>query len=146
LSKAFAAAKALARGLQCPHHHSLELEVRISVDAFEGFARLASAVSLLALYKIGRGSGWHRSRQRAAGERALRKPGSSSPRGSSSAPGPAPESKPGPLRLHAIVAGLWIVLSLALLSYATIQGELALADLDGLELLTTYSWSPLDRP
>jgi hypothetical protein len=136
----------LARGLQNPRHHSLELQVRISVDAFEGFARLAGAVSLLALYKIGRGSGWHRARQRAAGERALRKPGSSSPRGSSSAPGPAPESKPGRLRLHALVAGLWIVLSLVLLSYATIRGELALADLDGLDLLTTYSWSPLDRP
>jgi hypothetical protein len=121
----------------------IELEVRISVDAFETFARFAGALSLLALYKIGRGSGRHRVRERIAkGERALRSRGGESCRGSSPAPGPASESKRDRLRLHAIVAGLWIVLSLALLGYATIEGELAFADLDGFDLLTTYTWSP----
>jgi hypothetical protein len=121
------------------------LEVRISVDVFESFARLAGAVSLLALSKIGRGSGWHRARQRDANtERGPRKLSTSSPHGSSHAPGPMPGTRPERVRLHAIVAGLWIILSLALLGYATIEGELAFADLDGLDLVTTYSWSPID--
>ena len=47
-------------------------------------------------------------------------------------------------RLHAIVAGLWIALSIAVIGYATLEGELALADLDGLELLAAYAWEPLD--
>ena len=50
------------------------------------------------------------------------------------------------LRVHAIVVGLWIALSVVLLGYATIEGELAFADLDGLDLVATYAWSPIDRP
>ena len=46
--------------------------------------------------------------------------------------------------MHAIVAGFWIALSIAVIGYATLEGELALADLDGLELLATYVWEPLD--
>lgn len=46
--------------------------------------------------------------------------------------------------LHAIVAGLWIALSIAVIGYATLEGELALADLDGFDLLATYAWEPLD--
>lgn len=122
----------------------VELEVSISADAFESFAPLAGALSLLALYKIGRGSGWHRARPRVAEGRNARCSSRDSSRGSSPQPGPASESKR--LRLHAIVVGLWIALSLALLSYATIEGERALADLDGLDLVATYTWSPAGRP
>ena len=46
------------------------------------------------------------------------------------------------LRLHSIVALLWLALSLMLVAYATIRGELALAELDGFDLVATYSFSP----
>lgn len=44
--------------------------------------------------------------------------------------------------MHSLVAGLWIALSLVLVAYATIRGELALAELDGFDLVATYSLSP----
>jgi hypothetical protein len=126
-------------------HHSSGFEVDISVG-FDSFVRLATAVSLLALHEIGRGSGWHRARQRGVapgGPRALRDAWS---RGSPPSPGPQSEPEHARPRLHAIVAGAWIVLSLLLLGYATVEGELALADLDGLQILTTYTGTPFDVP
>jgi hypothetical protein len=109
--------------------------VEISADAFDSFTRLASALSLLALYKIGRGSGWHRAR---CSDEVPRTDSRASSRGSPPEPGPPSESRRNGLRLHSIVAGAWIALSLLLLGYATIEGEFAVADLDGLELVRTY--------
>ena len=98
---------------------------------------------MLALYRIGRGSGWHRARQRVArGEGGSRTSSRGGARG--------PERTSGPrrsrLRLHSVVAGAWIVLSLLLLAYATLEGESAVSDLDGLELVTTYAGSLFERP
>jgi hypothetical protein len=99
------------------------------------------ALSLLASYKIGRGGGWYRARQRAARIAACapQKLRDSSGRSSSPAPGPMREAKRRRLSLHVIVAGLWIALSLLLVGYATLRGEIALAELDGLDLVATYS-------
>jgi hypothetical protein len=44
--------------------------------------------------------------------------------------------------VHSIVAALWIALSLVFVAYAAVRGELALAELDGYDLVTTYSLSP----
>jgi hypothetical protein len=116
----------------------------IGADALEGITRLAVALSLLASYKSGSG-GWRRARQRiarivASGPQKQRDPGA---RTSSPTPGPLPERKRRRFRLHVIVAGLWIALSLLLVGYATIRGEVAFAELDGLDLVATYSWGPV---
>jgi hypothetical protein len=120
-------------------------EVSISTDSLEGITRLAVALSLLASCKSGRGGGWRRARQRvarivASGPQKQRDPGG---RTSSPAPGPLPEPNHHRLSLHVIVAGLWITLSLLLVGYATIRGELAFAELDGLDLVATYSLGPV---
>ncbi len=131
--------------LAVPAHHSAGRELSINADTVEGITRLAVALSLLTTYKIGRGGSWHRARQRAArilanGPQKQRDPGG---RSSSPTPGPVPESKRQTFRLHVIVAGLWLALSLLLVAYATIRGEVAFAELDGLDLVTTYSLGPV---
>jgi hypothetical protein len=100
-------------------------------------------LSLLASYKSG--GGWRRARQRvarivASGPQKQRDPGG---RTSSPTPGPVPEPKHQRFRLHVIVAGLWIALSLLVVGYATIRGEVAFAELDGLDLVAAYSWGPV---
>jgi hypothetical protein len=113
----------------------------ISPDTIESLARAAAAVVLLASYKIGRG-GWPRSRQRVA-RVAVSGPQASRGRGSSPDPGPRRVPKSRRLQVHSIVAALWIALSLVFVAYAAVRGELALAELDGYDLVTTYS---LSRP
>ena len=125
--------------------NSSKLEVEISVELFDSFARLAGALSLLALYKIRRGSAGHRARQRVSA-RASRTLRSGSSRGCLSAPGPQFEPERDRLPLPTIVAAVWIVLSLLLLGYAAIEGELAFSDFDGLELVTTYAGTLVDGP
>ena len=126
-------------------HHSAGQGGFIGADTLEGITRLAVALSLLASYKSGRGGGWRRARQRvarivASGPQRQRELGG---RASSPTPGPVPEPKHRRFRLHVIVAGLWIALSLLVVGYATIRGEVAFAELDGLDLVATYSWGPV---
>jgi hypothetical protein len=47
------------------------------------------------------------------------------------------------LRLHAVIAAVWISLSLAVLCYVAVEGEHALAEFDGFDLVTTYVLQPL---
>ena len=131
--------------LAVPAHHSAGRELSINADTVEGITRLAVALSLLTSYKIGRGGSWRRARQRVArilanGPQKQRDLGG---RSSSPTPGPVPGSKRQTFRLHVIVAGLWLALSLLLVAYATIRGEVAFAELDGLDLVTTYSLGPV---
>ncbi len=135
----------LARCLRDFAHHSAGQGGFIGADTLEGITRLAVALSLLASYKSGRGGGWRRARQRvarivASGPQRQRELGG---RASSPTPGPVPEPKHRRFRLHVIVAGLWIALSLVVVGYATIRGEVAFAELDGLDLVATYSWGPV---
>jgi len=119
-------------------------DTSIGTDTIESFAQVAAALALLASYKIGRGGGWYRARQRVARAAATgpQRAGDSHGRSSSPDPGPLRSAKARRFRLHAIVATLWIALSLALVAYATIRGELALAELDGFDLVATYSLAP----
>jgi hypothetical protein len=98
------------------------------------------------LYKIGRSGGRRRARQRAE-RRDSEGPSLWSVSGSQGSP-PDPrsvhDSNDRRWPIHEIVAGLWIVLSIVLIGYATIEGEAALADLDGLDLVATYAWEPID--
>ena len=110
----------------------------------ESFARVAGVLSPLAVYKIGRGGG-HRARRRAArhGDSPVLR--DDPVRGSVPDPGPLREAKQHRWPLQTVIAGVWIALSILLLGYATIEGEIALADLDSLDLVTIYSWEPLDE-
>ena len=56
------------------------------------------------------------------------------------------EARPPPLSLHSIVAVSWIALSLVVLAYAAIEGERALAEFDGYDLVTLYASLPLIQP
>jgi hypothetical protein len=119
-------------------------DTSIGADSIESFARVAAALALLASYKIGRGGGRYRARQRVARAAATgaQRPGASRGGSSSPDPGPLRAAKPRRFQLHAIVATLWIALSLVLIAYATVRGELALAELDGFDLVATYSLAP----
>jgi len=119
-------------------------DISIGADTIESFAQVAAALALLASYKIGRGGGRYRAHQRVARATATgpQRAGDSRGRSSSPDPGPLRAAKPRRFRLHAIVATLWIALSLVLVAYGTIRGELALAELDGFDLVATYSLAP----
>jgi len=117
----------------------------IRAEAFESLARLAGVLSLLATWKIGRGSASHRWRQRRA--RIAEDDAPRSSRGwASPARGRSRETRSPRLSLHSIVAVAWIALSLIVLAYAAIAGERALAEFDGYDLVTLYSSLPLIQP
>lgn len=48
--------------------------------------------------------------------------------------------------MHAIIAVAWIALSLIVLAYLGVEGESALAELDGYDFLAIYSSAPLIEP
>jgi hypothetical protein len=117
---------------------------RTGVDTIETFARVAGALSLLASFRMGRGGEWRRAREKfgrlaTTGLRKPRRPNNEAP---------APTPAPGPSRkrqlawLDRAVTVLWIVSLLFIVGYATVKGELALADLDELDLLAVYSLAP----
>jgi len=56
------------------------------------------------------------------------------------------ETKRPRFSLHSIIAVAWIALSLVVLAYATIEGERALAEFDGYDLLALYASLPLIQP
>jgi hypothetical protein len=46
------------------------------------------------------------------------------------------------LWLDIAMTGLWVALLLSIIAYAVIEGEIAMAQLDGLDLVPAYSTSP----
>jgi hypothetical protein len=46
------------------------------------------------------------------------------------------------LRLNDAITALWAILLLSIVAYALIEGEEALAELDGLDLVAAYSLAP----
>jgi hypothetical protein len=118
----------------------------MNAEAVETFARVAVALTLLASYKIGRGGGFHRARQRIA--RAVKpmrhRTRNSGGRGSSPSPGPASKKNPRSARerrrawLREAATALWIALLLFAVVYATLRGESAFADLEGARLLAAF--------
>ena len=118
----------------------------MNADAVETFARVAVTLTLLASYKIGRGGGFHRARQRLV--RAVRPSGQGTRdaggRGSSPSPGPAPERSARSARerrrawLRELATAFWIALLLFAVVYATVRGEAAFADLEEARLLAEF--------
>jgi hypothetical protein len=98
-------------------------------DTIESFARLAEAISLLASFKIGRGGGWTRARQRLARStlNGIRRARAPARKRSASTPGEIRRYRD---RLRVLIVALWIALLLSIVGYAAVEGEAGLAQLD----------------
>jgi hypothetical protein len=103
-------------------------------DTIENFARLAGAISLLASLKIGRGSGWTRARQRVARRTLDRARQARTPfrKRAASALGPVENIRRYSDRLRVLIVALWIALLLAIVGYAAVAGEAAMAELEAI--------------
>jgi hypothetical protein len=100
----------------------------IGAETIENFARIAGAISLLASFKIGRGGGWTRARQRLArSTNRIRRARAPPRKRSASTPGEIRRYRD---RLRVLIVALWIALLLSMLGYAAVEGEAGLAQLD----------------
>jgi hypothetical protein len=115
---------------------------RIRAHKVENSVSIAGASSLLASFKPGGRHGWKRAREnrsaktmpllaRDVGERAF-----------STGAAETGRHKRYWLWLDIAMTGLWVVLLLSIVAYAVVEGEAALAQLDELDLVATYSTSP----
>ena len=109
--------------------HFAGQEDLIGADTIESFARIAGAISLLASFKIGRGGGWARARQRLARStlNRIRRPRAPARKRSASTPGGIRRYRD---RLRVLVVALWIALLLSIVGYAAVEGEAGMAQLD----------------
>ena len=89
---------------------------------------------MLASYKIGRGGGWTRARQRLARGtlRGPRNAPAASGRGSSSAAGPLERERGYRNRLRIALVTLWIALLLSIVGYGVVKGEGGLAEIEAM--------------
>jgi hypothetical protein len=123
---------ALARRLRNNVHHYAGQGDLTGADTIESFARLAGAISLLASFKIGRGGGWTRARQRLARSTRYRTRQAHAQirKGSASTRAPVGGIKRYRDRLRALIVALWIALLLSIVGYAAVDGEAGMAQLE----------------
>jgi len=111
----------------------------MNADTLESFARLAGTLALLATYKIARGGGLHRARQRiaraVAPARKLRAP---SGRSYEAAPRPSPAASRARRAASGVMFALWLSLLLMVLGYIAVSGESAFSDFDEARLITDF--------
>ena len=107
----------------------------LSTDLVHDVTRVLAALSLLAAYKMGRGGGWTRARQRrarpAVGVRSARMVRS---RGSASIGGPCQHAKRRADRLRLALAAICAALLLSVLAYAEVKGGAGLAEFEAVDL------------
>lgn len=108
------------------------------MDTIESLTRVAGALSLLGSLKM-TGGGWRRARKRLT---QLTSPGARKARDPRSASHLKTPSKRQRAWIDTALTGLWIALLLSVVGYATVKGEAAMAELDGLDLVTIYSLEP----
>jgi hypothetical protein len=114
---------------------------RIRAHKLENSVGFAGAVSRLASLKTGGRGGWRR---------ALKKRELEAPRQARNVVERTPSTgaaEPGRrnrcwLWLNVAMTGLWVALLLSVVAYAVVEGEMAMAQLDDLALVATYSLSP----
>lgn len=111
-------------------------------ETIEGLTRLAAALALLASYKVGRGGGWTRARQRLARAVVLGLRNAPSGKGSAPSPGPVDARKHSRERLGAALTALWLVLLLSIVGYVEFRGAAVWAELEEAGL-TVVSQQPL---
>jgi hypothetical protein len=112
---------------------------RIRVHKVEHSVGFAGAVSLLASLKTGGRGGWRRTLQMREAARQARNVAERAP--------PTGAAEPGRrnrywLWLDVAMTGLWVALLLSVVAYVVVEGEMAMAQFDGLALVATYSLSP----
>jgi hypothetical protein len=117
---------------------------RIGVETIENFARVAGALSLLASFRMGRGGEWRRTREKPEhlASAGLRKPRRANDEASAPGYGRGTRRNRRLLWVGRALTVLWIAALLFVVGYATVKGELALADLEQLDLVATYSMAP----
>jgi hypothetical protein len=115
---------------------------RIRADKVESSVSVSGALSLLTSFKRGHRGGGRRALQKSASEvirQQTRDPGE---RTAATENAPADKRQRYWRWLDNAVTGLWVALLLSIIAYALVEGEAALARLDGLDLVATYSLSP----
>jgi hypothetical protein len=117
---------------------------RIGVETIENFARVAGALSLLASFRMGHGGEWRRAREKPEppASTGLREPRCTNDETSSPGCGREARRKSPLVWVSRALTVLWIGALLFIVGYATFKGELALADLEQLDLVATYSMTP----
>jgi hypothetical protein len=117
---------------------------RIGVETIENFAKVAGALSLLASFRLGRGGEWRRAREKLGrtAPAGLREPRCANGEASVPACGREARRKSRFGWVNRALTVLWIAALLFVVGYATFKGELALADLEQLDLVATYSMAP----
>ena len=85
---------------------------------------------MLASFKIGRGGGWTRARQRFARSTRFGTRRAQTRRASASVPAPFVRSRRYRDRVGALIVALWIALLLSIVGYAAIDGEAGMAQLE----------------
>ena len=115
---------------------------RIRADKAESSVSVIGALWQLASLKPGRHGRWRRARKKHASE-AIRQDACNADERLSSTDHAriGTRKRYVPWLVHAIT-GLWIALLLSILAYAMIEGEAAIAQLDGLDFVTAHSGSP----
>lgn len=105
-----------------------------STEIIDEVTRLAGILSLLAADEIRRGGGWKRARQRFARPPRHSPCRSDNPsgRGSSTPQRPAKGTQRYARQLRFSIAMLWVVLLLAIVSYAEVRGEAGLVELEAM--------------
>ena len=115
---------------------------RIRADKVESSVSVSGALSLLTSFKRGHRGGGRRALQKSASEAIRQQTRDPGERTAATENAAADKRKRYWLWLDNAVAGLWVALLLSIIAYALVEGEAALARLDGLDLVATYSLSP----
>jgi|SRR5664279_351267 len=115
---------------------------RIRAHKVESSVSIAGALSLLASFKLGGRGGWKRARENRRPQTTRLPEPDVGERTSSMGAAETGGHKRYWLWLDIAMTGLWVGLLLSIVAYAVVEGEAALAQLDGLDLVAAHSTAP----
>src|SRR5450432_4133557 len=115
---------------------------RVRAHKVENSVSIAGALSLLASLKPGARDGGNRAAVRLESSAAPRLAREAGDRTFSTDAGETGRRKNYWLWLDIAITGLWVALLLSIVAYAVVEGEAALAQLDGLDLVAAHSTAP----
>jgi len=113
----------------------------IRAHKLENSVGFAGAVSLLALLKTGGRGSWRRALEKREPEAPPQTRSVTERKSSTGAAEPCRRNRYW-LWLNIAMTVLWVALLLSIVAYAVVEGEMAMAQLDDLALVATYSLSP----
>jgi hypothetical protein len=115
---------------------------RIRAHKVESSVNIAGALSLLASLKPGARDGGNRAPKNPGPGATRRLTRDAGDRTFSADAGETGRHKSYWLWLDIAMTGLWVALLLSIVAYAVVEGEAALAQLDGLDLVAAHSTAP----